>query len=508
MQATWAGGYSAELPYLPTYISAQAPAEMAMACALAGVRCDLPREALTLLDLGCGRGMGVLSLAAANPGWTAIGIDYMPAHVAEARGIAAEAGLDNARFHEADIAALDEAAAARLLPELDVVTLHGVWTWVADPVREGILRVIRSRLKPGGLVLVTYNALPGWAGDLALRRLLRDLVGSLGGPRDRRMAQALDIARGLHLAGAASLERSFFMRRLIDVPPNAREAFIRYAMHEFLPEHWRPAFPQDVAGALAEAKLDFVGPAFLAFHFPELLLNPAQREAVASLPPGLQPEFQRDLFTCPTLRQDVFVRGRRPAEVAGAVLGTTLALRRLPEDRRVRLDTPNGAAELPAPVINAALEALARRPHGIGELLALPALARTTAGELLTMLVGSHIAAPVWRDAPTPAMRDRAQRYNRVLLQQLGADAIAAGGELAAAVPMLGAGLAMKPVELATLLALHEAATEGRAEPDAAAIARGMLVAETNAETLAWTEAAVTVALTERLPAWRGLGLL
>lgn len=286
MRAKWSDGYAAEMPYLPTYLSAQAPAEMATVCALAGVHCSLPQEGLAFLDLGCGRGMSVLALAAANPSWNAIGVDYMPAHVAEAREIAAAAGLDNARFLEADIAALDEAAAARLLPELDVVTIHGVWTWVSVRVREGILRLLRSRLKPGGLVLVTYNALPGWAEDLALRRLLRDLAARMSGPADRRIAEALEVAHTLHAAGMQALERSHFMRWYAAAPPATRASFARYAVHEFLTEHWEPAWPEDVAAAFAEAKLEPVGPAALAQHFPELTLAPPQREAMAALPAG------------------------------------------------------------------------------------------------------------------------------------------------------------------------------------------------------------------------------
>lgn len=507
MRAKWSDGYAAEMPYLPTYLSAQAPAEMATVCALAGVHCSLPQEGLAFLDLGCGRGMSVLALAAANPSWNAIGVDYMPAHVAEAREIAAAAGLDNARFLEADIAALDEAAAARLLPELDVVTIHGVWTWVSVRVREGILRLLRSRLKPGGLVLVTYNAMPGWAEDLALRRLLRDLAARMSGPADRRIAEALEVAHTLHAAGMQALERSHFMRWYAAAPPATRASFARYAVHEFLTEHWEPAWPEDVAAAFAEAKLEPVGPAALAQHFPELTLAPPQREAMAALPAGTGHAFLRDTLVRVTLRQDLFVRGRRPADADSLVRALPLALRQLPADGRVRLDAPGGEAELPPPVIGAALAALAEAPRSIGFLESLPEMARTTAGELLAVLVGSRIAAPVWRAEPTPAMQARAGRFNRVLLQTIGNDVVAAGGDIALAAPMLGAAVPMKPVAAATLLALQEAAAAGQPVPDAAAIARGMLAQPSQAE-IEITERAVAIALAEGVPAWRILGLL
>ena len=508
MAATWSGGYSAEGAYLPTYLSAQAPAEMEVVCALAGVHFSPPREGLTILDLGCGRGVGVLALAAANPSWTAIGIDYMPAHVGEAREIAAASGLDNARFLEVDLATLDEAAAARLLPELDVVTLHGLWSWVSDAVREGILRVLRSRLKPGGLVLVTYNALPGWSQDLALQRLLRDSAAALDGTGAERMAEAFDLARGLQEAGAPALQHGFFLDRVAKTVEGSRDAFARYAVHEFLSEHWRPAWPQDVAAAFAEAKLDFVGPAALALHFADLVMTAEQRDAIAALPRGLSREFLRDLFVKPTLRQDLFVRGRRPANPAVTVPALALALRRLPEDGRIVLETPGGEAELPPAVIGAALAALERGPHTIAALSALPEMARTTPGELLAVLAGSHVAAPVWRATAPAAAQERARRFNHALLQALGAEAATMGGDLAIAAPLLGGGLPCKPVEIATLLALQSAAAAGQPPPPAEAIARSMLVDEPEPGALAWTEGAVTRTLAQRLAAWHGVGLL
>lgn len=508
MQARWAGGYAAELPYIPTYLQAQAPAEMALVAAVAGVREELPREGLTLLDLGCGRGISVLAFAAANPSWTCIGLDAMPAHVAEARSIAAEAGLDNARFIEADLAALDEAAAARLLPEADVVTLHGVWSWVADPVRAGILRVIQARLRPGGMALVTYNALPGWSRDLAAQRLIHALVERGSGPPEQRMAAALAVAQRMQAAGAAALQDSRLLERAATVPEAARGAYLRYMVHEVMTAHWRPAWPQDVAAAFAEAKLDPIGPALLGFRLPELLLDAEQRASIEALPGDISGEFLRDLFLPPTLRLDLFVRGALPAEVLPALRGTLLALRRLPPDGVVTWHLPGRVAELPAAVTRIALDALAAAPCSIAALCALPGMQDVTPGELLMVLVGSGVAAPVWRRDSDPALRARAHRFNRVILRRLGADVLAAGGQLPAAAPMLGAGLPLSPVELATLLALHDAASAGLPAPDPAAIAPDILAADPSAAALATTTQQVAAALAERAPAWRTLGLV
>ena len=71
----------------------------------------------------------------------------------------------NIEFIEADIATLDPDT----LPEVDVASAHGLWSWVSDEVRAGIVRLLGRRLRPGGALHLSYNALPGGR----LRQMLR-----------------------------------------------------------------------------------------------------------------------------------------------------------------------------------------------------------------------------------------------------------------------------------------------------------------------------------------------
>ena len=63
---------------------------------------------MSYLELGCGQGFGALILAASNPHWTVTAIDFNPAHIAAARAWAAQAGIDNVSFLEADLSTLAE----------------------------------------------------------------------------------------------------------------------------------------------------------------------------------------------------------------------------------------------------------------------------------------------------------------------------------------------------------------------------------------------------------------
>ena len=69
-------------------------------------------------------------LAASNPAWRVTAVDFNPAHIATARDWAAEAGLTNITFIEADLTTLAEDAAGRSIPEADFVSMHGLWSWV------------------------------------------------------------------------------------------------------------------------------------------------------------------------------------------------------------------------------------------------------------------------------------------------------------------------------------------------------------------------------------------
>ena len=149
----WGSGYVTDLPYLPGYYRHQSPFHINLACLLGGVAGPnlQPGTPLSYLELGCGHGFGALALAVCNPCWRVTGIDFNPAHIAAARALAAEAGITNARFIEADLATLAEDVRAGDIPEADVATLHGLWSWVSDAVRAGIVRLLAAKIRPGGV---------------------------------------------------------------------------------------------------------------------------------------------------------------------------------------------------------------------------------------------------------------------------------------------------------------------------------------------------------------------
>ena len=304
----WSHGYVADSPYTFAYQPAQAPGNLAQICAMMGVEWQ-PTGNLTMADIGCGRGYSVNALAAANPGWTMLGLDYNPAHIAEAAALAEAAELPNATFIEADLAAMTDAEIDQL-PELDVASLHGVWTWVADEVRAGIVRLLSRRLKPGGIVYIGYNVLPGFGHDMALQRLMRHLAAQHRGSSTFRAGASVEAIRTLYESKPVNLLGTAMLKQLVNTESGLDPA---YLAHEFLTEHWRPVFFEDLIADLAPAKLDYVGSVSLQENSPDYLFSEEQRAAYDAMPAGAPREFIKDLCLGRPFRRDVFATRARSA---------------------------------------------------------------------------------------------------------------------------------------------------------------------------------------------------
>jgi SAM-dependent methyltransferase len=393
----WGGGYIVDIAYLPSYFRQQSPAHLNLACLLGGVAGIDSSPALprSYLELGCGYGFSALALAAANPRWHVTGIDFNPAHIAAARALADEARIENAQFIEADLAELAAGELAPDIPESDVVAAHGLWSWVGDGARAGMVRLLGSRLRPGGLLYVSYNALPAWSSAVGMQRLLREAGSRLARRSDRQAAAGLDMVRTLAEANARQL-RDPLVRSLIET---GRQGPPAYLAHEFMNAAWRPTFHADVVFALRAAKLDWVASAALLENFSPLMIHEEARAVLDRFDEPLMRELVKDICLDRGLRQDVFVRGARrlSALERDAALGeVTLALACPVEQFVWELEVPAGKAKIERGFFEPVVTALADGPKRVRDLLALPDLPRRdNPGELVGMLVGTGQALPL-----------------------------------------------------------------------------------------------------------------
>ena len=461
----WGGGYVTDVTYVLGYYRQQSPSLMTLACLLSGVAAPLPGpdDPVSYLELGCGHGFGALVLAASNPHWTVTAIDFNPAHIAEARAWAAEAGICNAHFLEADLVTLAEDPTSARVPEADFVSMHGVWTWVPEDARSGIVRLLRAKVRPGGAVHVSYNALPAWGNALGMQRVVHDCGRRLATGSDVQAMQGLRLVKELQSTGALQLNRSYLATSLLSRFENMPGP---YLAHEFMHDSFAPCFHADLAAELADAKLEWVGSVNLTENFPDLTLTPDQRTLVQRFDDPLLRELLKDMCLERSLRHDLFVRGTRrmaPTERHAALMDVKLTLNIRPEDMPYEAEMPAGRAALNRSFYGPITEAMAAGPRRVGDLLAVPHLEgrRDNPAELIGLLVGLDLAEPATRPGAEPAVQARS--LNRVTATRL-SRAGQLGRPVAAASLALGAGAPCSLIDLYTIERMRTGGGEARIE--------------------------------------------
>ena len=416
MSGHWGEGYVTDIQYVDEFNPEQSPQNIALAAILRGFEPrDLSGE-FSYCELGCGKGLTSLILAAANPKAECHAIDFNPSYIARAEAQAEAAQLANITFHERAIEEL-MGPDAPALPMFDIVALHGVWSWVSPAVQSAIVKCLKRKVKPGGLVYITYNLLTQWASLVPLQMLLKELVASSSGARDVALRSSFSTLERLtqskvipasYLNAVKQLKRGVPERYLWD-----------YLSHEFLPEHWKPTSHAEVARALDFAKLKFAGSADLLRNLSNVFLNEGQLAALAEIPSPELCESVGDWAAGHWLRFDVFVRGMRRMSQSrqDALLGEVKLVLVRPAPDFIEIPGPNGTVMRAHPEkyrrFTAALE---RRPHSVAELLALPVPAGYNpigAAELVCVLLGTGLALPYY-DAD-PEGRAACARLNRLI---------------------------------------------------------------------------------------------
>src|SRR5262245_12617080 len=168
--ADWGSGYVTDKAYVHDFCRVQTPSMLALAALCGGVQAlGGTGEPLAYCDLGCGQGYTANLIAAANPAAQVLGVDFNPSHVANARALAGAAGLANVSFREASF---EDIAADPNTPQFDIMAMHGVFSWISTQNRRALVELIARRLKPGGLLYISYDCMPGWAAVAPLRRIM------------------------------------------------------------------------------------------------------------------------------------------------------------------------------------------------------------------------------------------------------------------------------------------------------------------------------------------------
>ena len=358
-----------------------------------------------VLELGCAAGQNLFPLAERYPASRFLGIDFSGHQIAAARQVAQELGLANVEFRQQDILSLDAA-----LGTFDYIIAQGVYSWVAEPVREKLLSVCGEHLADNGVAFVSYKTYPGWQLHDMIRHMMEYDSRNAQTPSERiaRSRMLLDF-----LAQCCTAEKPFEQLVREEVQPLLHQSDA-YLWHDHLAPISHPVLFEQFMSEARRHDLQLLGEATLGIRPSDYLNADRERDLTALTSDSTLQEQLRDIVRNRAVRQSLFCRADQtlsPTITSESLSGMYLSGSLKPESPPVDLLTgdvvhfkgPSGArVGTPLPLAKAALTLL-------GEIW--PASIATE--ELLSAACARVEAA----GTPTPTSAENVQRLRDNLLQ-------------------------------------------------------------------------------------------
>ncbi|ALH82242.1 class I SAM-dependent methyltransferase [Sphingopyxis macrogoltabida] len=449
----WNAGYVSEVDYIYGYFSELAPIRLEFALLSRGISHDVG-DRPNYLELGFGQGLS-LNINAATSSGQFYGTDFNPSQAAYTAQVARAGGKPIRIFDDS----FEEFARRSDLPQFDIIVLHGIWSWVSEDARQAIVDVVRTNLKPGGILYVSYNCKPGWSPIEPLRHLLNlHAAKAATGGLISRVGESLDFAQRL-----VDTNSGYFAQypAIGEMVKSIGKLDRNYVSHEYFNRHWLPESFSEVSARLAEAKMDFAASASLIDNMPGLGVPAHCQDLLAGISDLALYETTRDYLVNRQFRRDIYVKGKRHltgAEVADRLEAYNFLALADAEELPLSLATAAGSATLREDIYKPVWTAIR---SAAGELISFSKLcetvtadgiSRTQLAEALFVLTGRGDLAPATRSADPDGDVAASVALNHELCRR--SKYMAGASSLAA--PRIGAAVTVGRVQQLVLLALWE----------------------------------------------------
>ncbi|HEY1758842.1 MAG TPA: class I SAM-dependent methyltransferase [Bryobacteraceae bacterium] len=126
-----------------------------------------PVDRCRYLEIGCGNGNHIVSMAYHLPESQFTGVDLAEVPIANGERMRDALKIGNLTLRAGDLRDIGAEWG-----EFDYIATHGVYSWVSAEVRDALMRVCKERLAPNGVAFIDYSTLPG----CYIRQFLRDLM--------------------------------------------------------------------------------------------------------------------------------------------------------------------------------------------------------------------------------------------------------------------------------------------------------------------------------------------
>lgn len=443
MSTEWNAGYVTDVNYTFGYYGELNP-----------IRCRLPllmvgRHAPKIenaCELGFGQGLSVSIHAAAQPSVNWYGTDFNPAQAAFASEMVRLSGAEAKLYDEA----FADFCARQDLPDFDFIGLHGIWTWISDMNRGILVDFIRRKLRPGGVLYISYNTLPGWSASAPIRHLMKRHADVMGAPGQGIIGQT-DAALGfidqfLALGPLYSKTNPVAVDRLQQIKNQDR----KYLAHEYMNRDWHPMYFADLENWLSDAKVGFASSAHALDNLYELNLTPQQTEFMRKIPDVSLRETIRDYCVNQQFRRDYWIRGVRNLaghEQVAALREESIVLTSAQEDLPTRVRGALSEASLIDTIYGPIFELLLdHKPHTIHQVEAHIAPRGVNFAQLtsaITILLGLNVLSPVAPSQDVSSAKTRTYAFNKAIARR----SLSAGDVGVLASPLTGGGISASRFE-------------------------------------------------------------
>jgi SAM-dependent methyltransferase len=418
MSDTWSEGYFTDVGYTYGYYREINPVFQRYCLLLRGFS-TIESSTSHHCELGFGQGVSVNIHAAANPGHY-VATDFNPTQAAHANGLAASFN-STARLYDDSF---EQLLARDDLPQFDSISLHGIWTWISLDNQRLIAEFARRHLKPGGVLYVSYNCLPGWSPQAPLRQLftLHDRFAAPANGAVARVDAALKFSEALLTA------KPLYSRAVPGLDAKLQTIMGQdrnYVAHEYFNRDWNCMYFTDVVDALDSAKLDYACTAVPQDTVDTINLSSEGQIFLKSIEHPIMREQARDYFVNQQFRKDLYIRGasQLPAgEHRERLLNMRFALMQSADSVPTKVIGAFSEATLQQEIYGPLIEAMASKayaPKTMRQLAtALPSPTFSAVSQAIAVLVGMGAVAPCQSESAEKQVHARCAALNQHLCQQ------------------------------------------------------------------------------------------
>ena len=237
----------------------------------------------SILEIGCGNGHSLLSMAVSYPGAYFVGVDVGKQNIDDAAKKKKILGLNNIKFVCKDI------GDCVFTESFHYILCHGVFSWVRSDVRNSILSCCAKHLDSNGLAYISYNTKPAWNNREVLRQIFsqyddESLSAHLRIEKVRKLLTELKE----HLLDHQTLHTMALVKE-IEVLLSQSDGLI---FHEFLNPHSDGIYERDFRNSLDGYGLSYIAEAQLgrnlSLRLPELFPSGVASFARLSDDPDLE----------------------------------------------------------------------------------------------------------------------------------------------------------------------------------------------------------------------------